>query len=55
MTQTFGRYDLHYSGNGSLAQRLLGSPKEQEAVLYEVIARGTVEERAARARRVKDQ
>jgi superfamily II DNA or RNA helicase len=28
-------------------------PKEQEAVLYEIIARGTCEERAARARKVK--
>jgi superfamily II DNA or RNA helicase len=29
-------------------------PKEEEAVLYEIVARGTVEERAARSRRVKD-
>ena len=29
-------------------------PKEEEAVLYEIIARGTTEERAARARKVKD-
>jgi superfamily II DNA or RNA helicase len=28
-------------------------PKEEEAVLYEIIARGTCEERAARARKVK--
>lgn len=28
-------------------------PKEDEAVLYEIVARGTVEERAARARKVK--
>jgi len=28
-------------------------PKDQEAVLYEIIARGTCEERAARARKVK--
>ena len=28
-------------------------PKETEAILYEIIARGTVEERAARARKVK--
>lgn len=29
-------------------------PKQEEAVLYEIIARGTVEERAARARKIKD-
>lgn len=29
-------------------------PKEEEAVLYELVARGTVEERAARARKVRD-
>jgi superfamily II DNA or RNA helicase len=29
-------------------------PKAEEAVLYEIIARGTVEERAARARRVRE-
>lgn len=29
-------------------------PKQEEAVLYEIIARGTVEERAARARKVRD-
>src|SRR5207253_6082974 len=29
-------------------------PKPGEAVLYEIIARGTVEERAAKARRVPD-
>jgi superfamily II DNA or RNA helicase len=29
-------------------------PKAEEAVLYEIIARGTVEERASRARRVRD-
>lgn len=29
-------------------------PKEEEAVLYEIIARGTTEERAARARKVRD-
>jgi superfamily II DNA or RNA helicase len=29
-------------------------PKEQEAVLYEIVARGTAEERAARARKVKN-
>jgi superfamily II DNA or RNA helicase len=28
-------------------------PKEQEAVLYEIVARGTSEERAARARKVR--
>jgi superfamily II DNA or RNA helicase len=28
-------------------------PKREEAVLYEIVARGTVEERAARARKVK--
>src|SRR5207247_9953103 len=28
-------------------------PKDQEAVLYEIVARGTCEERAARARKVK--
>src|SRR5919206_5271857 len=29
-------------------------PKETEAVLYEIVARGTCEERAARARKVKE-
>jgi len=29
-------------------------PKEEEAVLYEIVARGTVEERAARARKVQE-
>ncbi|MGV3722770.1 MAG: helicase-related protein, partial [Actinomycetota bacterium] len=29
-------------------------PKEEEAVLYEIVARGTVEERAAKARRVRN-
>ncbi len=29
-------------------------PKEEEAVLYEIVARGTTEERTARARRVRD-
>jgi superfamily II DNA or RNA helicase len=29
-------------------------PKDEEAVLYEIVARGTVEERAARARKVKE-
>jgi superfamily II DNA or RNA helicase len=29
-------------------------PKEEEAILYEIVARGTSEERAARARRVRD-
>jgi len=32
MTQPSGRDGPHYSGNESLAQRLLRFPKEQEAV-----------------------
>jgi superfamily II DNA or RNA helicase len=29
-------------------------PKDDEAILYELVARGTCEERAARARKVRD-
>jgi len=47
------------SGSGTPREQIqrLGRvlrPKEEEAVLYEIVARGTVEERAARSRKVKD-
>jgi superfamily II DNA or RNA helicase len=47
------------SGSGTPREQIqrLGRvlrPKEEEAVLYEIVARGTVEERSARSRRVKE-
>jgi superfamily II DNA or RNA helicase len=47
------------SGSGTPREQIqrLGRvlrPKEEEAVLYEIVARGTVEERSARSRRVRE-